>query len=133
MKKYLGIKVIEAEPMNEQTAIKIGLARENKDNHELREGYHVIYKDGYQSWSPKATFDEAYRPFDNHVDEMRVELAYYEKKYNGLQGFIGSELFDVRIPDNEQKSLVYTQLNQMKELINTLKKRINYFEGNGKD
>jgi hypothetical protein len=25
------------------------------------EGYHVIYPDGYESWSPKAAFEEAYR------------------------------------------------------------------------
>ena len=28
---------------------------------ERREGYRVIYEDGYESWSPAATFERAYR------------------------------------------------------------------------
>jgi hypothetical protein len=51
MKEYIGIKLIKAEP-------------EVKDG---REGYKVIYKDGYVSWSPKDVFEEAYKP----LDEMR--------------------------------------------------------------
>jgi len=44
MKKYIGTKTIQAEP-----AVKDG-----------REGYRVIYPDGYESWSPKEVFEEAY-------------------------------------------------------------------------
>jgi hypothetical protein len=45
MKKYIGTKILEAEP------------REGTDG---REGYKVVYKDGYTSWSPKEAFEEAY-------------------------------------------------------------------------
>lgn len=48
MKKYIGVKLIEAEPL-----VKDG-----------REGYKVRYPDGYESWSPKETFEEAYIPED---------------------------------------------------------------------
>lgn len=34
MKKYIGTKSIEAEVMNELTAVKKGFARSNEDNHE---------------------------------------------------------------------------------------------------
>jgi len=44
-KTYVGAKIIRA-------------YREPKDG---REGYHVIYPDGYESWSPKETFEAAYR------------------------------------------------------------------------
>lgn len=44
MQKYLGVKLIEAEPFN-----KDGVA-----------GYNVIYPDGYASWSPKEAFENAY-------------------------------------------------------------------------
>lgn len=47
MKAYIGSKIIMAEPAQ-------------KDG---QDGYRVRYApDGYESWSPKAVFDEAYRP-----------------------------------------------------------------------
>lgn len=42
--RYLGVKLIQAEP-------------EEKHG---REGYKVVYPDGYVSWSPKETFESAY-------------------------------------------------------------------------
>ena len=45
MKTYVGTKMIEAEPE----------ARSGAD------GYAVQYPDGYQSWSPKQAFEDAYR------------------------------------------------------------------------
>jgi hypothetical protein len=44
-KLYVGAKLILAYP-------------EEKNG---REGYHVTYPDGYESWSPKDVFEEAYR------------------------------------------------------------------------
>ena len=44
MKQFIGTKIISAEP-----CVKDG-----------KEGYTVVYKDGYTSWSPKEAFDEAY-------------------------------------------------------------------------
>lgn len=50
-KSYVGTKLIRAYPQ-----------RARLPSGELgREGYTVIYPDGYESWSPKATFEQAYR------------------------------------------------------------------------
>lgn len=49
MKEYIGVKLIQAEPQ--------------KKNGE--DGYKVVYKDGYVSWSPKEVFEEAYKPLEN--------------------------------------------------------------------
>ncbi len=46
MRAYIGSKIITAEP-------------QDKDG---QPGYKVVYPDGYVSWSPKAVFEEAYRP-----------------------------------------------------------------------
>jgi len=46
VKTYVGAKIIQAEP-------------QEKDG---QAGYKVVYPDGYTSWSPKAVFEEAYRP-----------------------------------------------------------------------
>lgn len=44
MKKYMGFKMIQAEPM----------MRDGMD------GYKVVYPNGYESWSPKDVFEAAY-------------------------------------------------------------------------
>lgn len=46
MKHYIGTKIVQAEPMEKNG----------------RKGYKVVYApDGYESWSPKNVFEEAYR------------------------------------------------------------------------
>lgn len=54
MKTYMGIKLIQAEPFT-------------KDG---KEGYNVIYPDGYASWSPKDVFEAAY--LDLGEDATRI-------------------------------------------------------------
>lgn len=59
MKKYLGVKVIQAEKC-------WGLDNKCVDansEHCGREidGYKVVYEDGYISWSPKDVFEKAYK------------------------------------------------------------------------
>ena len=49
MKSYIGLKAVKAEP-------------HTKDG---KDGYKVVYKDGYESWSPKETFEEAYHESGN--------------------------------------------------------------------
>lgn len=54
--KYIGTKIVEAEP-------KMGAYYDVETHREISDmGYEVIYKDGYKSWSPKAVFEEAYLP-----------------------------------------------------------------------
>lgn len=48
MENYIGVKNVKAEPQE-----KNGVP-----------GYRVKYPDGYVSWSPKATFEKAYRKLD---------------------------------------------------------------------
>lgn len=48
MKNYIGVKIVKAEPKE-----KNGVP-----------GYAVKYPDGYVSWSPKETFEKAYRELD---------------------------------------------------------------------
>ena len=65
-KLYIGAKIIRAVPMDEFAflATKGTLNKtniDNIDNRENREGYRVTYPNGYVSWSPKETFEIAYR------------------------------------------------------------------------
>ena len=62
---YIGTKIIVAEPMTEGTFDeKYRPTLGNKGN-PFREGYKVRYEDGYISWSPKETFERAYRKVTN--------------------------------------------------------------------
>lgn len=58
---YVGCKLIHAEPMLESEFSKTIKDIGFKDGTVPREGYAVFYPDGYISWSPKQTFDSAYR------------------------------------------------------------------------
>lgn len=58
MKTYQSHKKVQAEPMMRFEAQELGLVREIIDVDEP--GYRVVYSDGYESWSPKASFEEGY-------------------------------------------------------------------------
>lgn len=75
MKKYVGCKEVEAKPMNRGDynqyrgwTIPVG---ENPED----EGYLVKYSDGYESWSPKKQFDEAYRECDETEEQELSSTA----------------------------------------------------------
>lgn len=75
MKKYIGIKLIEATPMlrgdyNEYRGWKIP-----KDENPKDEGYLVKYSDSYESWSPKEAFEEAYCEVEEPAFR-RAEITY---------------------------------------------------------
>lgn len=55
MKSYIGTKIIVAEPERHADG---------------REGYRVIYPDGYASWSPRDTFEHAYREISHHERQL---------------------------------------------------------------
>ena len=93
MKKYKGTKVVLAEPMNELTAVELGYARPNEDNHEWREGYHVVYPDGYHSWSPKNVFEEAYKNSETYIDRAKIEKAELWERIENLNKYVHSEEF----------------------------------------
>lgn len=74
MEKYLGVKLIDGEPMTECAFLRT-IKGQNTSNREDRPGYKVVYPDGYVSWSPKAVFEEAYRRIDNLTFGLAIEAA----------------------------------------------------------
>jgi len=67
MKRYIGVKLIEAEPQIKNFS--------TSDGGYGREGYKVIYPDGYVSWSPKDVFEEAYRPTTRMTFGLAIEAV----------------------------------------------------------
>lgn len=76
MKTYIGTKIIQAEG-----AVRIdGKEVQPPDwpipcGSKVEDGYRVRYSDGYESWSPKDAFDEAYRPMTGLTFGMAMEAA----------------------------------------------------------
>lgn len=101
MERYIGCKIIEAEPMYKLEAIEKGYCRLN-DNEKVQDqvniyGYHVKYADGYESWSPANIFEVAYHPLDSlnvtAIDMMSrdyktrfiAEYRQVKERYNRLK------------------------------------------------
>lgn len=127
MKKFIGTKVIMAEPMTMTEAQKV-LGREIKPATAEEDGYLVEYKDGYKSWSPKSVFDEAYKPCETFLDRMKVEFENeVDKTYKGCT-FINSEKFK-NLP-LIARILLYAQNRTQKMYCDILENRINDAENN---
>ena len=93
MQKYIGTKIIEAEPANRYELHSGGHITKKcseewtKDEAEIlkqpfnvKAGYVVRYADGYESWSPKDVFEEAYRPTDCMSFGLAIEAMKKGKK-----------------------------------------------------
>ena len=71
---YIGTKVVQAKHMNELEAMQY-LGRQDdickvESSGQTRDGYLVVYEDGYQSWSPKEVFERCYRPLTSNEARM---------------------------------------------------------------
>jgi len=107
MQKYIGVKLIEAKPMT-STEASMYLDRFIPDSVRGREGYLVVYEDGYRSWSPKLTFEGTYRPIDGLTFGLALEAV--KKGYRiARKGWNGKGMFVVYqkgypqgIPSNAQ-------------------------------
>lgn len=60
MQKYIGVKRIEARPMTRGDYNTYRGWQIPADEDPADEGYLVKYRDGYESWSSKEVFEEAY-------------------------------------------------------------------------
>ena len=69
MRKYVGIKLIEAE-------------RQLRNN---EEGYKVVYPDGYVSWSPKDVFEKSYLRVGDNNTIVEDNVNDFIKEYDVSQ------------------------------------------------
>lgn len=64
MQKFIGAKIVQAKP-------------QQRDG---EPGFLVVYRDGYESWSPEAAFTEAYRPTDGMSFGLALEALKKGKR-----------------------------------------------------
>ena len=127
MKKFIGTKVIMAEPMTMAEAQKV-LGREIKPATVEEEGYLVEYQDGYKSWSPKSVFDEFYKSAETFLDRMKLEFESEVDKFKKGDTFIRSEKFN-ELP-LVARVLLYAQNKTQKMYCGLLENRIDAAENN---
>ena len=103
MKQYIGTKIIMAKPMTRgEYNIYKGWTIPQNENPE-DEGYLVKYSDDYESWSPKAAFDEAYRECNNMTFGLAIEAM--KKGYRvARKGWNGKGIYiEMQKPDEHSK------------------------------
>ena len=94
MKKYIGTKTLNAEPMTkgeayDRSLLRGGITPVEREN----PGYHVVYPDGYESWSPKDVFDDAYNVADTLLDRLNIEYKELDKKAGSIVEFRQTEAY----------------------------------------
>lgn len=87
MKQYLGAKIVGGEQ-----CIQNG-----------KDGYKVVYEDGYTSWSPTKAFEEAYRRIDGltfglAVEALKKGYIVQRKGWNGKNMWL-----QLQVPDSHSK------------------------------
>lgn len=128
MKKYIGTKVIKAEPMTVTEAQVLGV--EIKPATVEKNGYLVEYKDGYKSWSPKSVFDETYKPAETFLDRLAVEQQELTEKVDKLRKFLSLEDAQMKV-GSFQFVRMTEQLEAMEKYLNILTRRIEDLKDEG--
>jgi len=108
MKKYIGVKIVEAEPMTASLAgnhlkrtVDVSNAVVGTDGEV--DGYLVRYADGYESWSPLQQFIDAYRRTDGMSFGLAIEAAKKGLKI-ARKGWNGKGIFcAIQTPDANSK------------------------------
>lgn len=102
MKKYIGTKKLEAKEITrgEYNKYRGWTIPENENPND--EGYLIKYSDGYESWSPKKQFEEAYREYDeselpstailmnsgNYKERFKAEYQQVVIRYQKLKAML---------------------------------------------
>lgn len=148
MKKYLGVKIVDAEPawkgylfpqngcdQSEQIIPKLTYLNDNVST-EWKDGYKVVYEDGYISWSPKDVFESSYKEmlefvdsdgiYQPHQDRVILETRELQDKVTKLNIFIDTNTTFATLDLDEQNRL-RKQLQAMIYYLTILVERINNF------
>lgn len=90
---YIGTKRIDAEPMTRGDYNKYRGWNIHADENPADDGYLVRYSDGYESWSPKDTFEAAYKKsgemnFGHALELLKLGCKMARNGWNGKSQYI---------------------------------------------
>ncbi len=129
MKNYIGTKQVEAELMSKGEAYEKGLLKAGvvpSEEESSIMGYHVRYKDGYESWSPQNVFEEAYQVSETPLDRIQIELNELEGRISKLHVLAHSDKF--KTLDAVTQAMLIAQLHSMCDYLNVLCLRLTKME-----
>lgn len=132
MKKFIGTKQVEAEPMTMGDAYEKGLlqvGRVPNESEKTLPGYHVKYTDGYESWSPAEPFEKAYRCAETFLDRLKIEHKECFDRFEKCNVFVNSEKFREILKDDYSAFLLYVQRILMGYYTEILELRMDSAEG----
>lgn len=133
MKKYIGTKEVSATPawlIDGRIYLKDGIVPRTMNR---KEGYKVVYEDGYESWSPKDVFEKAYKPSDTVLDRLKIEHNELRERIEKLEDFIGLNFAEAaKKVGNYQAALLLIQRSYMVNYLDVLETRIALLENDNK-
>ena len=133
MKKYIGTKEVSATP-----AWLIDVTVYPKDDvvpklMNRKDGYKVVYEDGYESWFPKDIFEKAYKPSDTVLDRLKIERNELRERIEKLEDFIGQDFSEAKEKvGHYQAALLLIQRSYMVNYLDVLETRIDLLENDNK-
>lgn len=96
---YIGVKRVRAVPMTYIEYCQYKNQECEQDQNPPKDGYFVVYPDGYESWCPKAQFEEANRPVNGLSFGHAIEAAKKGMKI-ARAGWNGKGMWLFFVPDN---------------------------------
>ena len=129
MKKYIGTKEVSATPawqIDGTVYPKDGVVPRSMNR---KDGYKVVYEDGYESWSPKDVFEKAYKPSDTVLDRLKIERNELRERIEKLEDFIGQDFSEAKEKAGSlQAALLVCQRSYMVDYLDVLQTRIDLME-----
>lgn len=139
MKKYIGTKQLQAKRMTRGEYNKYRGWTIPKNENPNEEGYLVKYQDGYESWSPKKQFEEAYVEYNNYSslpetailmnskdykERFKAEFYQLQIRYNGLKNMLDKwDRGELQFKPTCPRSTYNVQLKAMSDYMEVLDSR----------
>lgn len=134
MKKYIGTKEVSATPawqIDGTIYPKDGVVPRSMNR---KDGYKVVYEDGYESWSPKDVFEKAYKPSETVLDRLKIERYELRERIEKLEALLGNEINEgvKKAGGILQAALLIIQRSLMVNYLDVLETRIALLENDNK-
>ena len=129
LKKYIDTKEVSATPawqIDGTIYPKDGVVPRSMNR---KDGYKVVYEDGYESWSPKDVFEKAYKPSETVLDRLKIERYELRERIEKLEDFIGLNFAEAAKKVGHYKAaLLLIQRSYMVNYLDVLETRIDLME-----
>lgn len=130
MKKYIGTKEVSATPawqIDGTIYPKDGVVPRSMNR---KDGYKVVYEDGYESWSPKDVFEKAYKLAETPLDKLKIECDELKERIENIEALLGNKISEgvKKTGGVPQAALLIIQRSHMVNYLDVLETRIDLLE-----